>query len=123
MDIEILKRIAVEKGLFSRKVINDVKPEILRNKIIDRNLMPKDLKRRERRPDIEGKIPEEETDSFDPFADIMKTAEPEVETPDETDENTEAAWSAEIAKRLSEMDSGKVQPVPWSEVRRSLLGT
>ncbi|NQU05760.1 MAG: hypothetical protein HQ568_06690 [Calditrichaeota bacterium] len=107
MDIEVLKRIAVEKGLFSQKVINDVRPEILRNKIIDRNLMPKDLKRRERRPDIEGKIPEEETDSFDPFADIMKTAEPEVETPDETDENTEIEDEIELGAWADQVDKSE----------------
>lgn len=41
----------------------------------------------------------------------------------ETDSDVEAAWSSEIANRIAELDSGKVQSVPWSEVRRSLLGT
>jgi tetratricopeptide (TPR) repeat protein len=77
MDIEIMKRIAVEKGLFSRKVINDVKPEILRRTIIDRNLLPSDMKRKDTRP--EAGIPklEYEEESFDPFADIMQPPEPE----------------------------------------------
>ncbi|MCC6806170.1 MAG: addiction module protein [Deltaproteobacteria bacterium] len=37
------------------------------------------------------------------------------------DANAEAAWSAEIAKRLVEVDSGKVKPVPWDEARRQIL--
>jgi putative addiction module component (TIGR02574 family) len=40
----------------------------------------------------------------------------------EIDEDAESAWSSEIAKRVSELDSGKVRPLPWSEVRRRLLG-
>ena len=38
------------------------------------------------------------------------------------DEGAEAAWAAEIAKRLHELDSGAVAPVPWSEARRMILG-
>lgn len=40
----------------------------------------------------------------------------------EVDEDVEAAWSKEIARRVSELDSGKVQTEPWSQVRRSILG-
>ena len=40
----------------------------------------------------------------------------------ETDEGAESAWSQEIAARISELNSGKVKSIPWSEVRRSLLG-
>jgi putative addiction module component (TIGR02574 family) len=40
----------------------------------------------------------------------------------EVDDDAEAAWSSEIARRVSELDSGKVQTIPWSEVRRGLLG-
>ena len=38
------------------------------------------------------------------------------------DEGAEAAWAAEIAKRLQELDAGRVQPVPWAEARRRILG-
>jgi putative addiction module component (TIGR02574 family) len=34
------------------------------------------------------------------------------------DDNVEAAWQEEIARRLDEIQSGKVQGVPWEEVRR-----
>jgi putative addiction module component (TIGR02574 family) len=34
------------------------------------------------------------------------------------DENVEAAWQEEIARRLDEMESGKVKGIPWEEVRR-----
>jgi putative addiction module component (TIGR02574 family) len=36
------------------------------------------------------------------------------------DEDAEAQWSVEIARRIAEADAGKVQPVPWSEVRHRL---
>ncbi len=38
------------------------------------------------------------------------------------DEGVEAAWAAEIAKRIRELDSGAVAPVPWPEARRRILG-
>jgi hypothetical protein len=37
---------------------------------------------------------------------------------DESPDDVEAAWSLEIEKRLREIDSGKVKPVPWEEARR-----
>jgi len=39
---------------------------------------------------------------------------------DAPDEDAEAQWSAEIARRIAEVDAGKVQPVPWSVVRQRL---
>jgi putative addiction module component (TIGR02574 family) len=38
------------------------------------------------------------------------------------DEDAEAAWAAEITKRLRELDTGAVAAVPWSEARRMILG-
>jgi putative addiction module component (TIGR02574 family) len=32
-----------------------------------------------------------------------------------------AAWSAEIERRVADIDSGNVKTVPWDEVRRRLL--
>ena len=40
----------------------------------------------------------------------------------EVDEDAEAAWHAEIDRRLRELDSGKVKLVPWSEARRKISG-
>ena len=42
---------------------------------------------------------------------------------DESENDAESAWDAEIARRLDELDSGDVQPVPWSEARQIILGT
>lgn len=36
------------------------------------------------------------------------------------DEGVEAAWSAEIKRRIEELDSGKVKPIPWEEARRQI---
>ncbi|MBI4586709.1 MAG: addiction module protein [Planctomycetes bacterium] len=38
------------------------------------------------------------------------------------DEDAEAAWAEEIARRLKEVDSGQVTTIPWAEARRRILG-
>jgi putative addiction module component (TIGR02574 family) len=38
----------------------------------------------------------------------------------EVDEDAEAAWHAEIDRRLKELDSGKVKTVSWAEARRRI---
>jgi putative addiction module component (TIGR02574 family) len=35
----------------------------------------------------------------------------------EVDEDAEAAWQREIARRVAELDSGAVTPISWAEVR------
>ncbi len=37
------------------------------------------------------------------------------------DEGVQAAWEAEIGKRIAELDSGTAKTIPWSEVRRRNL--
>jgi putative addiction module component (TIGR02574 family) len=37
------------------------------------------------------------------------------------DQGMEAAWSEEIKRRIEEVDSGKVQLIPFEEVRRRLM--
>jgi putative addiction module component (TIGR02574 family) len=37
------------------------------------------------------------------------------------DPDVDAAWAAEIKRRVAEIDSGAVQPVPWSEARAAIL--
>jgi putative addiction module component (TIGR02574 family) len=38
------------------------------------------------------------------------------------DERAEAAWSKEIARRIYDLDKGKVKTVPWSVARRQIAG-
>ena len=38
----------------------------------------------------------------------------------DVNEDAEAAWHAEIDRRLRELDSGKVKTVPWAEARRRI---
>jgi putative addiction module component (TIGR02574 family) len=38
------------------------------------------------------------------------------------DENVEEAWASEVAKRVHELDTRKVDTVPWSQARRSIVG-
>jgi len=40
----------------------------------------------------------------------------------EIEEGAEAEWLAEVERRMEELDSGKVQSIPWDEVRRRLFG-
>jgi putative addiction module component (TIGR02574 family) len=37
------------------------------------------------------------------------------------DPDVEAAWAAEIERRLAEIDSGAVAPVPWAKARAEIL--
>jgi putative addiction module component (TIGR02574 family) len=39
----------------------------------------------------------------------------------EVDEDLEAAWSAEISRRLERVDAGVAKTIPWSEARRRIL--
>jgi putative addiction module component (TIGR02574 family) len=36
------------------------------------------------------------------------------------DESAEEEWNKEIARRIAELDSGKVKPLPWAEARRQI---
>lgn len=46
-----------------------------------------------------------------------------IESLDESvDEDAEAAWADEIARRMSDLDSGKAKTVPWSKARQMILG-
>ena len=40
---------------------------------------------------------------------------------EEIDENAEAAWADEIARRVQDLDSGKAKTIPWSKARRSII--
>jgi putative addiction module component (TIGR02574 family) len=39
----------------------------------------------------------------------------------EVDEDVEAAWRAEIERRLAELDANSVELVPWEEVKAKLM--
>jgi len=39
---------------------------------------------------------------------------------DTVDACAEEEWNEEIARRIQELDSGKVKPVPWAEARRQV---
>jgi putative addiction module component (TIGR02574 family) len=45
-----------------------------------------------------------------------------IESLDETvDENAEAAWADEIARRVDDLNSGKAKTIPWSKARRMIV--
>jgi len=39
---------------------------------------------------------------------------------DTVDASAEEEWTQEVARRIEELDSGKVKPVPWTEARRQV---
>jgi putative addiction module component (TIGR02574 family) len=39
----------------------------------------------------------------------------------QVDPNVEEAWDVEIRRRVEELESGSVQPIPWSDVRQRLF--
>ena len=38
----------------------------------------------------------------------------------EVDEDAEAAWGSEINRRVAELETGVLRPIPWADVRRRL---
>lgn len=45
-----------------------------------------------------------------------------IETLDEpADADVEAAWDAEIERRVADIDNGVVKPIPWPEARAAIL--
>jgi putative addiction module component (TIGR02574 family) len=40
----------------------------------------------------------------------------------EVDQDSEAAWDAEIDRRLRDLDSGTLRPIPWSKARLKISG-
>jgi putative addiction module component (TIGR02574 family) len=41
--------------------------------------------------------------------------------PTESPEEIDAAWEAEIQRRVQELESGSVKTIPWEEVREKLI--
>jgi len=41
---------------------------------------------------------------------------------EDVDDDAAARWDEEIAKRVRELRSGQVTPIPWSEARRIIAG-
>jgi len=39
---------------------------------------------------------------------------------DTVDASAEEEWNEEIARRIRELDSGKVKPIPWAQARRQV---
>ena len=39
----------------------------------------------------------------------------------EPDPDVEAAWAAEIERRVADVEAGRVKTIPWEEVRQRLL--
>jgi len=41
---------------------------------------------------------------------------------EKNDPDAEIAWQVEIERRITELDQGKVKPIPWAEARRMIFG-
>ncbi len=40
---------------------------------------------------------------------------------DQADDSVEEAWDKEVARRMKDLDAGRVVTVPWEEVHQKLL--
>ncbi|HXG08989.1 MAG TPA: addiction module protein [Gemmataceae bacterium] len=65
-------------------------------------------------PEDALKLPESERAAI--AARLIESLDPDV------DEDAPATGDVEIARRLQELDSGRVKPVPWPEARRQITG-
>ena len=57
----------------------------------------------------------DERERADLVARLIESLDTEVEP------GVEAAWLAEVERRMEELDSGKAQSIPWEEVRARLF--
>jgi len=55
-----------------------------------------------------------ETDRAELAASLIHSLDPQA------DEDAEAAWSAEIKRRVESIDRGEVELVPWEDVMREM---
>ena len=56
-----------------------------------------------------------------PVAERAELAGTLIESLDQTnDQSVQAAWEAEIVRRMEDLESGKVKPIPLEEARRRL---
>jgi len=44
------------------------------------------------------------------------------ESLESADPEAERAWQKEVARRIAELDSGKVKAIPWDRARRMIFG-
>jgi len=42
---------------------------------------------------------------------------------EEAHEDVETAWAGEIARRIREVETGAVKPIPWDQAREMIFGT
>lgn len=45
-----------------------------------------------------------------------------LEEPADPPQEVEASWSAEIQRRVHEVQSGLVKPIPWEQARKMIFG-
>jgi putative addiction module component (TIGR02574 family) len=45
-----------------------------------------------------------------------------LDEPGDSADEVESSWSAEIERRIKDVESGAVKPIPWEEARRIIFG-
>ena len=58
-------------------------------------------------------------DRADLAAALLESLDEDVD--EDVDEGIEAAWSEEIARRIQEVESGAVKPIPWEKARQLIF--
>jgi putative addiction module component (TIGR02574 family) len=58
----------------------------------------------------------------DARTDLLEALIESLEPPAESPAEVEAAWTDEIARRLKDVETGAVKPIPWDEARKMIFG-
>jgi putative addiction module component (TIGR02574 family) len=56
-------------------------------------------------------------------ADLVEALIESFDAPAEPSAEVEAAWADEIARRLKDVETGAVRPIPWEEARKMIFGS
>jgi putative addiction module component (TIGR02574 family) len=59
----------------------------------------------------------------DARTDLVEALIESLEAPAESPAEVEAAWTDEIARRLKDVETGAVKPIPWDEARKMIFGS
>jgi putative addiction module component (TIGR02574 family) len=59
----------------------------------------------------------------DARTDLLAALIESLDAPAEAPAEVEAAWTDEIARRLKDLETGAVKPIPWDEARKMIFGS
>jgi putative addiction module component (TIGR02574 family) len=58
----------------------------------------------------------------DARTDVLEALIESLEPPADAPADVDAAWTDEIARRLHDVETGAIKPIPWDEARKLIFG-